>query len=479
MPLSTCKKRHFCRYLLAKNVKNDDNYNQDQDRRRRNPMKRKIIQELKKWKQKKDRKPLILTGVRQTGKTYSLKEFGKHHFPAVHYVNFEQNKKVAALFQDDFDPQRILNSLSFLLDKTIDTKNDLIILDEIQECPAALTCLKYFSEQRPELALCCAGSLLGLHLNKSSFPVGKVDLLHLCPMTFAEFLEAQGDLKSLSVLDHCTLKDKLSDIIHEHLWQQFKYYLITGGLPEVVHTYVTHKENLHTAFTLVRKKQNELIFGYYADIAKHSGKINAMHIDRIWRAIPSQLAQSQDGSSKRFQFKGIIPGIDRYQRLANVIDWLIAAELIIKVPIIEHVELPLAAYTEESYFKLYLFDIGILGALSNLPPQSILDYNYGTYKGYIAENFVAQEFIGKGMSHLYSWQRDRAEIEFLYPIDTQLIPIEVKSGQITRNQSLNKYAEKYRPPYRTTLSAKTLHIDFEHASHHYPLYMAYWFPLPS
>lgn len=272
-------------------------------------------------------------------------------------------------------------------------------------------------------------------------------------------------------------RDSISDVVHEHLWQQFKIYLITGGLPEIIQTYLENKDNLYTALTLVRKKQNEIIYGYYADIAKHSGKVNAMHIDRVWRAVPSQLAQSQDGSAKRFQFKGIIPGVDRYQRLVNVLNWLQAAELIIKIPVIEHVELPLMAYTEENHFKLYLFDVGILGALSDLSPKSILDYDYGTYKGYFAENFVAQEFIAKGITNLNSWQENRSEIEFLYVLENQVIPIEVKSGWVTRNQSLNKYAAKYHPPYRVTFSARSLHIDLENHYHNYPLYMAYWFPI--
>ncbi|MCC2666324.1 MAG: family ATPase [Gammaproteobacteria bacterium] len=440
-------------------------------------LKRLIFQNLKEWRQKKDRKPLILKGVRQTGKTYALKEFGKNNFSAFHYLNFEHNKKATELFKKDYDSKRILTDLSFLLDKTVDIKNDLIIFDEIQECPEALTSLKYFAEQMPELAVCCAGSLLGLHLKTTSFPVGKIDLLHLHPLCFSEFLEAQGDLKSLNLLSSLTQQDSISEIAHAHLWQQFKIYLVTGGLPEVVQTFLENKENLYAAFTLSRKKQNELIYGYYADIAKHSGKINAMHIDRVWRAIPNQLARAQNGSARRFQFKEIIPGVNRYQRLANVFDWLIAAELAVKIPVIEHVELPLAAYAEESRFKLYLFDVGILGALADLPPKSILDYEYGTYKGYFAENFVAQELIAKGIKNLYSWQDNRSEIEFLFVDNTHIIPIEVKSGWVTRNQSLNKYDAKYHPPYRAIFSAKTLYIDLENQYHQYPLYLAYWFPL--
>lgn len=440
-------------------------------------MKRLIHNLLIEWKYKKNRKPLILQGVRQTGKTYSLREFGKTEYAACHYLNFEQNTKAASLFEADFDPKRILQDLSFLLDKTIDVEKDLLILDEIQACPQALTSLKYFAEELPVLSVCCAGSLLGLSLNDVSFPVGKVDLLHMYPLCFAEFLEAINDIKSLAILNQCDAQSDISEIIHEHLWQQFKIYLVVGGLPEVVRTFSENKDNLHAALTLARQKQNELIFGYYSDIAKHAGKVNAMHIDRVWRAIPSQLALSQDGSAKRFQFKGVVSGIDRYQRLANVFDWLRAAELVIKVPIVEHVELPLTAYAEESKFKLYLFDVGILGALADLPPKTILDYDYGTYKGYYAENFIAQEFTAQGVTSLYSWQEDRAEIEFLRIEDSSILPIEVKSGWVTRSQSLNKYAEKYHPPYRTVFSAKTLRIDPAHAYHQYPLYLAYWFPL--
>jgi len=406
-----------------------------------------------------------------------LKEFGKAEYPAVHYLNFEENKNAAEAFKGNLNPQTILTDLRFLLDKPIDEKNDLLIFDEIQACPEALTALKYFAEELPELSLCCAGSLLGLSLNETSFPVGKVDILHMHPMCFAEFLEAINDSKSLAILNECTINSSISEIIHNHLWQQLKIYLITGGLPEVVQIYSDNKNNLHTALTLAREKQNTIIFGYYADIAKHSGKVNAMHIDRVWRSIPAQLAHSADGSAKRFQFKDIVPGIDRYQRLANVFDWLISAELVIKIPIIEHVELPLSAYTEENRFKMYLFDIGILGALADLPPKAILDYEYGTYKGYYAENFVAQEFIASGVNQLYSWQKDRAEVEFLRVEGSSILPIEVKSGWVTRNQSLNKYAEKYHPTYRTVFSSKTFHIDDKHAYHQYPLYLAYWFPI--
>ena len=211
-------------------------------------MKRFISQKLKQWKHQKSRKPLIIKGVRQTGKTYVLKEFGTTEFKTYHYVNFEHHPKAADLFKNDFNPRRILQDLSFLLNTRIDEKNDLLIFDEIQACPQALTSLKYFAEQLPELALCCAGSLLGLHLGETSFPVGKIDFFHMRPMCFAEFLEADNDQQSLSFLNQCTYHDSVSSIVHEHLWQQYKTYLVIGGLPEVVQSYLDNKNDLYSAF---------------------------------------------------------------------------------------------------------------------------------------------------------------------------------------------------------------------------------------
>lgn len=438
-------------------------------------MKRLIFDQLKAWTTQKNRKPLIIKGVRQSGKTFILKEFGKSQFPAYHYINFEEKLAAHDLFKKDLDPIRIVSDLHFLLGTSIDEKKDLIIFDEIQACPAALTSIKYFAEKTPEITLCCAGSLLGLHLNEGSFPVGKVDLLEMRPMCFAEFLMALKDDKSLELLNHVHTHHSISDIAHQHLWEQFKHYLIVGGLPEVVAVFCEYKENLFEAFTHVRAKQNELVAGYYSDFAKHAGKINAMHIDRTWRAVPTQLARKTDGSASRFQFKGIVPGIDRYQRLAGAIDWLKAAELIIKAHVIEHVELPLTAYAKENQFKLYMFDVGILGALADLPPKAILDYDFGTYKGYYAENFVAQELIVSGTRNLFSWEHNRAEIEFLHVHDSQIIPIEVKSGWVLNNQSLNKYAEKYHPPFRATMSARPLHVDLKNQYIQCPIYMAWWF----
>jgi hypothetical protein len=227
----------------------------------------------------------------------------------------------------------------------------------------------------------------------------------------------------------------------------------------------------------VREKQIDLIRDYIADIAKHSGKLNAMHIERVWRNIPAQLAKAQDGSAPKFRFKGVVPGISAYSRLSGTIDWLDAAGLIIKVQIVNSGQLPSSAYVTENRFKLFCFDIGILGAMSRLPPKSILDYDYGTYKGYFAENYIAQEFRYAGISQLYSWNEKTAEVEFLREVKGEVLPVEVKSGWVTQSKSLKVFSEKYKPRYQTIMSARNLNINHSNRTHNYPLYLASHFPL--
>lgn len=445
-------------------------------------MKRQIITSLVNWKSKPKRKPLILNGVRQVGKTYLLKNFGQEHFQAYHHIDFEKSRDVAKIFQQNLDPKRIIDELSFYLQRSIDKENDLVIFDEIQACPSALTSLKYFCEEMPELAICAAGSLLGIHLNEGSYPVGKLDMLTMHPMSFMEFLDALADERALHYLRNINLHATIPELVHQHLWKQLIYYFIVGGMPEVVDCYrnAISANNIDIFVTLqnVRAKQAEMIKAYFADMAKHSGKINAMHLDRVWHAVAGQLTQVQDNSSQKFRFKGIVPGIDRYSRLSGAIDWLENAGLIIKVNIVQQANFPLSAYAKEGVFKLLIFDVGILGAMSNLSPTTIMDYQYGTYKGYFAENFVAQEFLAAGVQQLFSWQGKLSEIEFLREVDNQLLPVEVKSGNVTQAKSLKAYAQKYHPAYTTILSAKNLYIDDVHNIHHYPIYLAAKFPLP-
>ncbi len=440
-------------------------------------MKRKIIEKLIQWKNKTERKPLILKGARQVGKTYILKWFGKENFPFVHYLNFEKDNQLAAIFNKDLSPKRILQEISFYLNTSIQENNDLIIFDEIQNVPRALTSLKYFQEEMPQLAICSAGSLLGLQLSDESFPVGKVEFLEMHPMSFEEFLMGLEDIKSCEFLVNLKFHETIPDLIHQHLWEQLKIYFVVGGLPEVVKTFHEQRGDVFTALTNVREKQDNLIATYVADMAKHSGKKNAMHIERLWRNIPAQLARTIDGSVPKFKFKDIIPGIQRYTGLVDTIDWLIATGLIIKVPIVNSAQLPLSAYTQENSFKLYVFDVGILGALSQMAPKIILDYTYGTYKGYFAENFVAQEFFGESTKDFYCWREGASEVEFLKEMNGELFPIEIKSGWVTQSKSLKVFAQKYKPKYKTIFSARNLNIDQTHGMHSYPLYTAGRFPL--
>jgi uncharacterized protein len=435
-------------------------------------MERKLLVNLREWRAHPKRKPLVLSGVRQCGKTYLLKTFGERYFSRCHYINFEKDQAAHQMFAGDLSPQKIIESLGFYLQTTIDAKDDLLIFDEIQACPNALTSLKYFCEELPEQALCSAGSLLGLNLATVSFPVGKVDLMHLYPLTFQEFLAGIDDQQSLNFINSFDFKRDIPEVIHQHLFKQFKKYTVVGGLPEVVTVFDENKNNLYAAMEAAREKQRELFKEYYADIAKHSGKVNAMHIDRVWRSVPIQLARNQDSSAPKFKFKGVVPNVDRYSRLANVLDWLVATDLVTKNFIVEKPRIPLMAFSKENVFKLFMFDIGLLGAMANLAPKTLLDYDYGSYKGYIAENFVANQLLSSGYSNLYSWHQGKYELEFL--IETgqgDIVPIEVKAGAVTKAQSLRNYIDKYQPSKAIKLTGRTFHAQGK-GRYHVPLYLA-------
>lgn len=440
-------------------------------------MDRQILTQLVDWKKNKERKPLILKGVRQVGKTYILKEFSRHYFKKVHYLNFEEDQLLSTIFERDLKPERIIQEISFYLDSSIEPEHDILIMDEIQHCPRALTSLKYFNESMPDFAVCSAGSLLGIRLAPASFPVGKVEYLEMFPMNFQEFLKACGEERVLDFLETMDYMSPVPDVIHIKLWDLFKIYLIVGGMPEVVNTYISTKNNFYTAIQKVRKKQKDLIQTFLADIAKHSGKINSMHIERILTNIPSQLAKEQDGSASKFKFKGVVPGITGYSRLAGAMDWLAATGLIHKNHIANKAELPFSAFIKENRFKLFMFDVGILCAMADLPAKAILEYNFGTYKGYIAENFVAQELICKGWGTLFSWKENQSEVEFIIESDGKILPVEVKSGWVTQAKSLKIFAAKYQPKFRTIMSARNLHIDPINKMHNIPIYLASHFPV--
>ncbi len=438
-------------------------------------MKRKIIGSLQAWKDKLGRKPLIIKGPRQVGKTYILKEFGQKYFKNYHYINFEldNDEEIKKIFDKSLEPKTILAEISLKTQRMIDKENDLLIFDEIQFAPKALTALKYFCENMPELRVCAAGSLLGLQLSEDSFPVGKVEYLHMFPMNFEEFLEGIGDNQASELFRNVDFSKSFSDVVHKHFWERLKLYFVVGGLPEVVQTYANNRKDFYQAITQAREVQRNIIDDYISDIAKHSGKVNAMHIERVWKQVPMQLSQTQDGSSPRFKFKDVVPGVRTYSRMVGAIDWLLKAGLIIKVPIVNKSQQPLLAFTKENMFKLFLFDIGILGALARINPDTILNYNFGSYQGFFVENFVLQEFhfIDSGSENLYSWMEGHAEIELLREYGTNIVPYEVKSGQVTRSKSLGSFIDRYNPKYKVVLSANNLQINLEKGLYKVPLYL--------
>ncbi|MFA6294131.1 MAG: AAA family ATPase [Victivallales bacterium] len=420
-------------------------------------MYRSVANKLKDWKSDLNRKPLILRGARQVGKTWLLKEFGLSEFPAMHYVNFEEDERFGKLFEKDLHPLRILDELRFHFGRTINSGSDLLVLDEIQRCPRALTALKYFNEEMPEAAVCAAGSLLGVCLSPEAFPVGKVAFMDLFPMTFEEFLLGIGEPMSAQALQSIEPNRPLPEMAHERLWELWKHYLIVGGMPEAVKAYSSLRTgSFYDAFTAVRKVQRDLTDAYLADIAKHSGKVNALHIERLWRNVPAQLARMQDAQSPRFRFKDAVPGVSGYERLSGSLDWLESAGLLIRTFIVEKPAVPLSSQAVENRFKLYFHDTGMLGAIGAIPPEAVISYGFGSYQGYVAENVVAQELTAAGYRPLYAWQGRTSEIEFLLVHGSETIPLEVKSGLSTKAKSLGVYQEKFAPSRALLLSGKNV-----------------------
>ncbi len=437
-------------------------------------MQRFVFQKLITWKDLQDRKPLILNGARQVGKTYLIKEFGEKFYRKLHYLNFEDNELLHKVFTSNLKPQKIIETLIIDFDLDIDVKADLIFFDEIQACPKALTSLKYFYENLPEANIISAGSLLGIKLGESSFPVGKVDLLELYPMNFAEFLLAFDKKVYYESINQLQSLEDISEITHRRLWELLRIYFITGGLPEVVKTFIKQQDDLATALKSVRAKQNILCQAYNSDIAKHSGKVNSMHIEGLLRNAALQLGRDEDSGAEKFKFKDAIPGITEYSRLEDALNWLIKTGLIIKVPILKQIAIPLKAYAEENKFKLFIFDVGILGSLADIKVPSILNYDYGTYKGFFAENFVAQELMtaDSRSDRLFCWQGKSSEIEFVRDHEGEIVPLEVKSGTNTKSKSLSVFIEKYKPQLSVKISAKKFHFDKTNQRLSLPLYAA-------
>lgn len=425
-------------------------------------MKRRIELAYQKWATTQQRKPLIIWGARQIGKTYSIREWASRNFTHLVEMNFQETPSWKKVFAGDLHPDEVLRNIEISLARPIGRNGqDILFFDEIQECPEALTALKYFNEKAPHIPVIAAGSLLGVRLAGTSFPVGKVEMLHMYPMSFGEFLQAASSSLYEIYANAISSPKSIGAVAHERFWQFFKDYLAIGGLPEVVSEWIGAGARAGgiRAFNAARSKSQVLLAGYIADISKHSGKTNSMHIERVWRNVPLQLASHTDGSTQRFKFKDIIPGLKAYRELVRPIDWLTNAGLIIRRPICHSSGAPLAAYTKENIFKLQMFDVGMLGTMTGLSLKGIDAFDFGTYKGYLAENFVAEELCSSyplrtAMPALHAWNEGQAEIEFLLESDAGPVPVEVKSGGRVRAKSLRSYCERWNPELSVIISAR-------------------------
>lgn len=421
-----------------------------------------IYDQLLKWKESEDRKPLILKGVRQCGKTWLLKEFGKTNYTDVAYFNFEGNPALQERFKENLDVERIIEELSIINNKIIKPKETLIIFDEIQFCNNALTSLKYFYENAPEYHIACAGSLLGILLSKPlSFPVGKVDFLELRPMNFYEFLLANNEEMLLQKLKGT--KEKIPSIFENKLISYLRNYYIIGGMPEVVEKWVNTKD-----LEQVEKIQDIILSSYELDFAKHAPLSDTPKLSLIWDYIPKELSHE----NSKFVYGHVKQGA-RAKDLEDALRWLISAGMCYKVNRVEKPNLPLITYANISSFKIYMTDIGLLRRKARVPAEVILsDDNeiYKEFKGALAENFVLLELISLTGDSPYYWTSgNTAEVDFVWQNESLIIPIEVKSGSNTKSRSLSIYREKYSPKISIRTSVKN--IDRQDGLLNIPLYL--------
>ena len=315
-------------------------------------------------------------------------------------------------------------------------------------------------------------SLPGVKLIGDSFPVGKIEFLYLYPMNFEEFLTAVDDQMSLEILNSYERVTVFPEVAHNRIWEKLKEYYITGGMPQVVFNYIESRDNRIEAMKTARKLQEDLVRSYSNDFAKHSGKNNSMHIQSVFNNVPMQLSRNIDASVKRYRFKDIIPGKKGFRDLQGPVEWLEKAGLVIKVKVCNRSELPLELYCRDNIFKLFFFDIGLLGSMLGLPFEAVISQDYGMLKGYFAENLVAQEFTAASIDKLYSWQERNSEIEFLRIINGEIVPVEVKSGSRTQAKSLKQYIIKYNPARAIKISGKTYNLTENRTIQNYPLYLA-------
>lgn len=433
-------------------------------------MKRDIDKLLKDWKESTRRKPLILNGARQVGKTYALKHFGKSSYEKIAYLNFEKDEKLSQYFEGTLDPKHLIKILSIHTGVEIEPLHTLLVMDEIQECPKALNSLKYFCEDANEYHVVAAGSLLGVKTaGEKGFPVGKVNFLHLYPLTFFEFLSALGHEKIRVFLEEYHVYEPIPNPIHERLLQLLKIYFFIGGMPEAVAEYAKNER-----LNVVREIQLEILNAYEKDFAKHAPPNEIMKITTVWKQVHRQLAKE----NKKFIFAAIRKSA-RAREYEDAIQWLADAGLIHKSYLVESPQFPLSAYADNSIFKMFLLDVGLLGAQSHLAPQTIIegDLLFTEFKGALTENYVAQELIATKQMTPYYWTSEGiAEVDFLIETDHAIYPLEVKAGASQKKKSLLVFHQKYAPSM--LIRATTMNLKHDGEIYNYPLYLISRFPLP-
>ncbi len=432
-------------------------------------MERIIYRHLQEWKESNRRKPLIVNGARQVGKTYALKHFGKTSYKNTAYLNFEKDGKLERYFEQTLDPKQLIKTLSIHTEIDIEPHNTLLILDEIQECPKALNSLKYFCEEAPEYHVAAAGSLLGVKIAKEKgFPVGKVNFISLYPLTFFEFLDALDQTKSRTLLENLSAHESIPEPLHEKLIELLKLYFFIGGMPEAIAEYIKSEK-----LSIVREVQQEILSAYEKDFAKHAPTHEIMKITVVWQQVHRQLAKE----NKKFIFSAIRKSA-RGRDYEEAIQWLADAGLIHKSHLVESPKFPLSAYADSQIFKIFLLDVGLLGAQSHLSAPIILegDSLFTEFKGALTENYVAQERIASGQKVLYYWTSEgTAEIDFLIEQDHAIFPLEVKSGVSQKKKSLLVYNQKYAPSQLLRASLMNLKLDGKLQTYH--LYQISRFPL--
>lgn len=414
-------------------------------------MERRILGDLIKWKEKKNRKPLLMTGVRQCGKTYIIKEFGRLEFEDIAYLNFDGNTGLKSIFDFDFDVKRIISELEdAILGRKITSGKTLVVFDEIQDCPRAIQSLKYFCENMQELHLIAAGSLLGVALRKEgiSFPVGKVDRMEMFPMSFEEFVAADGGEKYIAGIKKMELAREIPEAYSIPLEKYLKNYYIVGGMPEAVQTWVdTHD------YKEVEDVQDRILKDYADDFGKHTTADTATKIRLIWDAIPSQIARDNN----KFIFSHVKKGA-RAKDLEDALEWIVNAGIAYKLKLVSDPQLPLAGMADNTYFKVYMADVGLLRKKSNINYRTILqgDESFIHFKGALTENYVMTQLKCMGMESYFWRTKTEAEVDFVSDYEGVLLPIEVKAADNTKAKSLHAFCNRYNPAMAVKTSLKNV-----------------------